>query len=85
MPHAGRRVPIEGLKHTPIAFIRHFAFQCGCCTPGFIMNCHLLIKNSPDADDAVIKERLESNICRCTGYHEIELAVRSVLNKKTEV
>lgn len=49
------------------------------------MNGHLLIKNHPDADDAVMKEWLESNICRCPGYHEIELAVKLMLNKKTEV
>ncbi|MFL6559523.1 MAG: 2Fe-2S iron-sulfur cluster-binding protein, partial [Bacillus sp. (in: firmicutes)] len=49
---------------------------------GFIMNCHSLIVKHPDADDQTIKEWLESNICRCTGYAEIERAVKSVLNKK---
>ncbi len=74
---------IEGLRDTPIqqAFISHFAFQCGYCTPGFIMNCHSLIKQHPDADDEKIKEWLESNICRCTSYQEIETAVKSVLRK----
>ncbi|WP_374703010.1 (2Fe-2S)-binding protein [Peribacillus deserti] len=74
---------IEGLKNTPIqkAFIEHFAFQCGYCTPGFIMNCHSLIKNQPNADPHTIKEWLQSNICRCTGYQEIETAVLSVLRK----
>jgi aerobic carbon-monoxide dehydrogenase small subunit len=72
---------IEGLKNAPIqqAFVEHFAFQCGYCTPGFIMNCHALIQRHPDADDETIKEWLESNICRCTGYKEIEDAVKSVL------
>ncbi|MBS4211464.1 MULTISPECIES: (2Fe-2S)-binding protein [Neobacillus] len=75
---------IEGLKDTPIqkAFVENFAFQCGYCTPGFIMNCHALIKQHPDAGDDTIKEWLESNICRCTGYAEIEKAVKSVLEKK---
>lgn len=74
-------VTIEGLKGTPIqqAFVEHFAFQCGYCTPGFIMNCHSLIQQHPNADDKTIKEWLESNICRCTGYAEIEEAVKSVL------
>ena len=74
---------IEGLENTPIqqAFVENFAFQCGYCTPGFIMNCHSLIKQHPDADDQLIKEWLESNICRCTGYAEIEKAVKSVLRK----
>jgi carbon-monoxide dehydrogenase small subunit len=81
----GKRVTtIEGLRETPIqqAFIENFAFQCGYCTPGFIMNCHSLIQQHPDADDQTIKEWLESNICRCTSYIEIEKAVKSVLKKK---
>lgn len=82
---AGKKVTtIEGLHNTPIqkSFIEHFAFQCGYCTPGFIMNCHSLIEKHPDADDKLIKEWLESNICRCTSYIEIEKAVKSVLKKK---
>lgn len=76
-------VTIEGLQDTPIQkeFIKEFAFQCGYCTPGFIMNCHSLIQQEPKADDATIKAWLESNICRCTGYAEIEKAVKSVLMK----
>ncbi|MED1470885.1 (2Fe-2S)-binding protein [Bacillus salipaludis] len=75
---------IEGLKDAPIqkAFVENFAFQCGYCTPGFIMNCHSLIKQHPDADDKTIKEWLRSNICRCTGYAEIEKAIKSVLKEK---
>lgn len=76
-------ITIEGLKDTAIqqAFVENFAFQCGYCTPGFIMNCHSLINQHPDADDTIIKEWLESNICRCTGYAEIEKAIKSVLEK----
>jgi carbon-monoxide dehydrogenase small subunit len=72
---------IEGLKNTAIQreFVEQFAFQCGYCTPGFIMNCHSLIRQHPNADDETIREWLESNICRCTGYKEIEAAVKSVL------
>jgi carbon-monoxide dehydrogenase small subunit len=77
---------IEGLKNTPIQhqFINHFAFQCGYCTPGFIMNCHSLISQHPNADDKTIREWLESNICRCTSYEEIEAAVKSVLKKENQ-
>lgn len=72
---------IEGLKGTPIqaAFIEKRGFQCGYCTPGFIMNCHGLVTNHPDADDDTIEKWLQSNICRCTGYEEIRDAVKSVL------
>lgn len=72
---------VEGLKNTPIQaqFIEQSAFQCGYCTPGFIMNCNTLIERHPNADDKVIKDWLESNICRCTGYQEIEAAIKSAL------
>jgi len=82
MEMVGRTITtIEGLRDTPIqkAFVENFAFQCGYCTPGFIMNCHSLITKVPQADDSTIKDWLESNICRCTGYQEIEEAVKSVL------
>ncbi|MGE5677567.1 MAG: (2Fe-2S)-binding protein [Pseudomonadota bacterium] len=75
-------VTIEGLEGEPIqkAFVEKRGFQCGYCTPGFIMNCHGLVTNRPDADDETIEEWLESNICRCTGYEEIGKAVKSVLS-----
>jgi carbon-monoxide dehydrogenase small subunit len=73
---------IEGLINTPIqnAFVEKFALQCGYCTPGMIMNCHALINICPGAGDMVIDEWLGSNICRCTGYHEIRESVKSVLS-----
>lgn len=72
---------IEGLKDTPIqkSFIENWAFQCGYCTSGFIMNCYALSKIHPDANDEVIQEWLQSNLCRCTSYEEIKKAVKSVL------
>ncbi|RHW38953.1 (2Fe-2S)-binding protein [Neobacillus notoginsengisoli] len=78
---------IEGLKDTPIqrAFVEKFAFQCGYCTSGFLMNCQALVETKPDADDAVLKDWLESNICRCTGYREIREAVLSVLGEEPAV
>jgi len=74
---------IEGLVHSPIqkAFIEHFAFQCGYCTPGFIMNCQALLLQHPAPDSETIKQWLSSNICRCTSYQEIEKAVTSVLKQ----
>lgn len=77
---------IEGLTYSPIqkAFIENFAFQCGYCTPGFIMNCHALLLQHPVPDQETIKKWLSSNICRCTGYQEIEAAVTSILNKSMD-
>lgn len=73
---------IEGLKNTPIqqAFVDNFSFQCGYCTSGFLMVCHALTNIHPDANDYVIAEWLQSNICRCTSYEEINNAIKSVLN-----
>ncbi|MFD2443914.1 (2Fe-2S)-binding protein [Bacillus sp. CGMCC 1.16607] len=75
---------IEGLKNAPIqkAFIDHFAFQCGYCTPGFIMNCQSMLLKNPEPSPAVVQEWLASNICRCTCYQEIEEAVLSVIDEQ---
>lgn len=73
---------IEGLDNAPIqkAFVENYGFQCGYCTSGFIMVCHALANIHPDAEDIVIEEWLQSNICRCTSYSEIKDAVAVVLN-----
>ncbi|HBZ09542.1 MAG TPA: (2Fe-2S)-binding protein [Bacillus bacterium] len=73
---------IEGLKDSPIqkAFVEKWAIQCGYCTPGFVLKCHALLQNHPNASDERIEEWLESNLCRCTGYAEIKEAIKSVLN-----
>lgn len=78
---------VEGLRNAPIqnAFLETFAYQCGFCTPGFIMNCHALTTNHPNADDEMIHEWLESNLCRCTGYEEIKDAVKIVLKNSQGV
>ncbi|OME97823.1 (2Fe-2S)-binding protein [Paenibacillus sp. FSL H7-0331] len=76
---------IEGLTNSPVqnAFVQNQAFQCGYCTPGFIVNCEGLRKVHPHADENTIRVWLESNICRCTSYEEIHNAVKDVftLNK----
>lgn len=75
---------VEGLGNTPIqrAFVEHFAFQCGYCTSGFIMNAHALAQTHPDADYETVREWMQSNLCRCTGYQEITQAVQSILKQK---
>lgn len=75
---------IEGLHDDPMqrAFIEKWAFQCGYCTSGFILNAHALVNEHPDATEEVIEEWLSSNICRCTSYQEIKEAVLSVLNEQ---
>lgn len=72
---------IEGLCGTPIqkAFVENNAFQCGFCTPGFIMVCHSLLNKHASPDDYTIETWLQSNLCRCTSYQEIMNAVTSVI------
>ncbi len=79
-------VTIEGLKNSPLqqAFIEEFAFQCGYCTPGFIMNGHALLLNDTNPSTERIKEWLESNICRCTSYEEIEAAMLKAIAVRKE-
>lgn len=79
----GTRVTtIEGLADGgdlhPIqeAFIRRFAFQCGFCTPGFILMAKALLDRDPDPSREEIVDWFEGNICRCTGYAPIVDAVQ---------
>jgi carbon-monoxide dehydrogenase small subunit len=57
------------------AFRTHHGLQCGFCTPGMIMTAVELLTRNPDPTEEQIREGLEGNICRCTGYHNIVKAV----------
>jgi carbon-monoxide dehydrogenase small subunit len=59
------------------AFREHHGLQCGFCTPGMVMNAIDLARHHPDADEMMIREQLDGNICRCTGYHNIVKAVQA--------
>ena len=59
------------------AFREHHGLQCGFCTPGMIMSAVDLVKRNPDPSEHDIREWLEGNLCRCTGYHNIVEAVKS--------
>ena len=78
---------IEGLASNgelhPVqqAFHDHHALQCGYCTPGMIMQSVDLLKDNPSPSEEQIREGLEGNLCRCTGYHNI---VKAVLAAATE-
>ncbi len=60
------------------AFRECHALQCGFCTPGMIMQAIDLVENSEGLDNSSIREGLEGNICRCTGYHNSVRAIQSV-------
>jgi carbon-monoxide dehydrogenase small subunit len=59
------------------AFHDHHALQCGYCTPGMVMAAVSLIDHGEATSEAAIREGLEGNLCRCTGYHNIVEAVAS--------
>ena len=58
------------------AFKDNHGLQCGFCTPGMVMSAIDLVAKNPNPDEATIREQLEGNICRCTGYHNIVKAVQ---------
>ena len=58
------------------AFRRNHGLQCGFCTPGMVMSALDLVARNPEPSDTEVREWLEGNLCRCTGYHNI---VKSIL------
>ena len=78
---------IEGLakngKMHPMqeAFKKMHGLQCGFCTPGMVMSAIDLLKNNKNPRDAEIRDWLEGNICRCTGYQNIVAAVKEAASK----
>ena len=79
-------VTIEGLNETKIqeGFLEKAGFQCGFCTPGFLLNSYALLEKYDNPDDETIKEWLQSNICRCTGYEGIREAIQFAIKEKNE-
>jgi carbon-monoxide dehydrogenase small subunit len=59
------------------AFRENHGLQCGFCTPGMVMSAVDLAKTNPDASEHEIREWLEGNICRCTGYHNIVKSIQA--------
>jgi carbon-monoxide dehydrogenase small subunit len=80
-------ITIEGLasngKMHPMqeAFKKLHGLQCGFCTPGMVMSAVDLLKNNKNPSDIEIRDWLEGNICRCTGYQNIVAAVKEAATK----
>jgi carbon-monoxide dehydrogenase small subunit len=75
-------ITIEGLAKDELhpmqaAFREHHGLQCGFCTPGMVMSAIDLVKHNPTPTEPQIRNWLEGNICRCTGYHNIVKAVKA--------
>ena len=84
-------VTIEGLSSggelhpVQAAFREHHGLQCGFCTPGMIMSAVDMIKrHNGQLDEKTVRQELEGNICRCTGYHNIVKAVLDAASKMGE-
>ncbi len=78
--HGGQVTTIEGLGNGGLhpmqeAFRDNHGLQCGYCTPGVVMSTVDLLRHNPDPSEHDVREWLEGNICRCTGYHNIVKAV----------
>ena len=67
------------------AFKECHGLQCGFCTPGMVMSAVQLLADKPAATEAEIREGLEGNICRCTGYHNIVKSIQLCQSGKTSV
>ena len=67
------------------AFVENNAVHCGFCTPGMIMSAKGLLMKNPDPAEAEIREALSGNICRCSDYRQIVMAVKDAAKRLQEV
>jgi aerobic carbon-monoxide dehydrogenase small subunit len=67
------------------AFREHHGLQCGFCTPGMVMAAVSLLQEHPSPTEAEVREGLEGNLCRCTGYHNIVKAVLAASGQRVTV
>jgi aerobic-type carbon monoxide dehydrogenase small subunit (CoxS/CutS family) len=85
---AGREVTtaeaLDGTDPVQRAFLAARAFQCGWCTPGFVLTVRALLQENPDPSDAEIAEALGGNLCRCGSYVKIADAVRAAARELRE-
>jgi carbon-monoxide dehydrogenase small subunit len=65
----------ETLHPIQEGFLATLGFQCGFCTPGFLMTIHEFLNENPSPSEEEIRERLSGNLCRCTGYQNIVAGV----------
>jgi carbon-monoxide dehydrogenase small subunit len=73
------------LNPVQAAFRAEHGLQCGFCTPGMVMAASALLRTNPDPTEQEVREGLEGNFCRCTGYHNIVRAVLAAAGSGAEV
>jgi carbon-monoxide dehydrogenase small subunit len=69
--------PDGELSPVQAAFRDHHGLQCGFCTPGFVLSATAFLRDNPDPSDDEIRTGLSGNLCRCTGYQGILVAIRA--------
>jgi carbon-monoxide dehydrogenase small subunit len=72
----------DAMHPVQAAFQEHHGLQCGFCTPGMVMAAMSLLEEHPKPTEAEVREGLEGNLCRCTGYHNIVAAVMAAGGSK---
>jgi carbon-monoxide dehydrogenase small subunit len=78
-------LPVNGEMHTvQAAFRQQHGLQCGFCTPGMVMATVGLLAENPHPTETEVREGLEGNFCRCTGYHNIVRAVLAAAQAQAE-
>ncbi|MBN1225301.1 MAG: (2Fe-2S)-binding protein [Candidatus Aminicenantes bacterium] len=80
----GLQGPDNELSVLQTAFVENGAIQCGFCTPGMVMSAKALLDANPDPTESEIRDALQGNLCRCTGYIQIIEAVKNAAAKKRE-
>jgi len=79
----GLAKPDGTLHPMQAAFKEYHGLQCGFCTPGMVMSAIDLVKNFPNPSEEQIREQLDGNLCRCTGYHNIVKAIKAAASQTT--
>jgi carbon-monoxide dehydrogenase small subunit len=76
----------EGGRLSPLQQALHeeHGLQCGFCTPGIVITFEAFLRDCPDPSDAQIRDVLSGNLCRCTGYHNIVVAIRKAAQRMRE-
>jgi len=77
----GQCAPDGTLNKIQLAFQDYHGLQCGFCTPGMVMTAADLLQRNPDPSEHEIREYLEGNLCRCTGYHNIVKSIQDAAQK----
>jgi len=74
-PDTGKLDPVQE------AFVENFGIQCGFCTPGMVMTAKALLNRNPSPSEEEIKEAIQGNLCRCTGYTQIVESISAAAKK----